>query len=237
MSERVTIAPRFRGPQDSANGGYTCGVVARSIDPAAADVSLRLPPPLDRPLEVEAANGGAVLRDGDDVVAEGSALDGLDVEPPEPVGVDEAEAASRRSSLFDRHPFPTCFVCGPERASGDGLRVIPGPVEGRDVVAAPWTPDGSLTADDGSIPPEIEWAALDCPSGNAAMMLIDGIGVSVLARLAARIASPVEPGARHVAMGWVVGRDGRKAHSASAVFTADGELVGLARAVWIELRR
>lgn len=237
MNERVTIASRFRGPPDSANGGYACGVVARHIDPAAAEVSLRLPPPLDRLLEIEAANGGAVLRDGDAVVAEGGPIDGLDIEPPEPVGTEEAEAASRRSALFHHHPFPTCFVCGPERASGDGLRVIPGPVQGRDVVAAPWTPDESLVTEDGSIPPEIEWAALDCPSGNATMMLVKEIGVIVLARLAARIVAPVEPGAPYVAQGWVEGRDGRKLHSGSALHTAEGELVGLGRALWIELKR
>jgi hypothetical protein len=237
VSERVTIAPRFRGPPDSANGGYACGMLARSIDPTAAEVSLRLPPPLERPLEVEPVDGGAVLRDRDAVVAEGTAIDGLDVQPPAPVGIEEAAAASRRSALFDRHPFPTCFVCGPERASGDGLRVIPGPVEGREVVAAPWTPDESLVGDDGTIPPEIEWAALDCPSGNAAMMLGEEVGVVVLARLAARIVAPVEPDAPYVAMGWLEGRDGRKLHSGSALYAADGELVGLGRALWIELKR
>lgn len=237
MSKQVTIAPRFRGPPDSANGGYTCGTLARFIDPAAAVVNLRLPPPLARPLEVEATDGEAVLRDGDAVVAEGAAIDGLGADPPEPVGIEEAEAASRRSALFDRHPFPTCFVCGPERSAGDGLRVIPGPVEGRDLVAAPWTPDESLVAGDESVPSEIEWAALDCPSGNAAMMLEQDVGVIVLARLAARIDGPVEAGVPYVAVGWVEERDGRKLHSGSALFTADGELVGQGRALWIELKR
>ena len=31
MSE-ITIARRFRGPEDSGNGGYTCGMVARFIE-------------------------------------------------------------------------------------------------------------------------------------------------------------------------------------------------------------
>ena len=39
---------------------------------------------------------------------------------------DEAVAASATYPGFSAHPFPTCFVCGPERAEGDGLRLFPG---------------------------------------------------------------------------------------------------------------
>ena len=41
-----------------------------------------------------------------------------------------------------RHNFPSCFVCGPERAPGDGLRDFPG--DGRRQVAATWTPGADL---------------------------------------------------------------------------------------------
>jgi hypothetical protein len=37
-------------------------------------------------------------------------------------------------------------------------------------------------------------------------------------------------------VGWPLARDGRKLDTASALFTASGELAGLARARWIELR-
>ena len=33
------------------------------------------------------------------------------------------------------HRYPTCFVCGPERAQGDGLRIFTGPVEDKSLVA------------------------------------------------------------------------------------------------------
>jgi hypothetical protein len=237
VSEEVTIAPRFRGPPDSANGGYTCGVLARFIEGPAVEVSLRAPPPLGRPLSVTGDADRVVVRDGDTLVADGEPLDSLDLDPPGPVGFDEAEAASRASPLHQHHPFSTCFVCGPDREPGDGLRLIPGPVDGRDVVAGIWIPDPSLVGDEGAIPSEIEWATLDCPSGNAAMMLVPGLGVSVLARLATRLIAPVDPGVPHVGVGWVLGRDGRKVQSGSALFTADGELVGIGRALWIELRR
>jgi len=42
------------------------------------------------------------------------------------------------------HPFPTCFVCGPDRRPGDGLRILVGPVAGRDLSANVWYPDEAL---------------------------------------------------------------------------------------------
>ena len=42
----VVIERRFRGPADSGHGGYTRGLFAREI-PGAAEVSLRVPPPLE----------------------------------------------------------------------------------------------------------------------------------------------------------------------------------------------
>src|SRR5207249_1626462 len=54
LPEQVVIARRFSGPPDSAHGGYACAMVARYID-GTAEVSLRSPPPLERPLAVERA--------------------------------------------------------------------------------------------------------------------------------------------------------------------------------------
>jgi len=69
MSE-ITIARRFRGPEDSGNGGYTCGMVARFIE-GDAEITLRKPPPLDLALEVRPIAGGVDVYDGDDLIAEG----------------------------------------------------------------------------------------------------------------------------------------------------------------------
>jgi hypothetical protein len=41
----MTIAHRFRGPPNSGNGGYVCGMLARHM-PGAAEVFLRAPPPV-----------------------------------------------------------------------------------------------------------------------------------------------------------------------------------------------
>ncbi len=48
----IVVAERFCGPSESGNGGYTCGLVAAFID-GPAQVTLRKPPPLDRPLTIQ----------------------------------------------------------------------------------------------------------------------------------------------------------------------------------------
>src|SRR4029453_17467879 len=47
----MTIDKRYCGPPNSANGGYVCGRLAQNI-PGGAELPLRAPPPLDKPLDV-----------------------------------------------------------------------------------------------------------------------------------------------------------------------------------------
>jgi hypothetical protein len=128
-------------------------------------------------------------------------------------------------------------VCGPDRAAGDGLRILPGAVEGTRVAAAPWVPDRSQVDRDGRVPREIVWAALDCPSwfGMHCFHPFREGGV-LLGRLAARIIDPPVVGERCVAAGWFLGRDGRKMSMGSALYGEDGAVRALARATWIALR-
>jgi hypothetical protein len=234
-STDVVIQSRFCGPPDSANGGYTCGIVAGFLGAPVAEVTLLLPPPLSEPMTLERAAEGARLVHDDRLIAAGAAIDGLELAVPAAVGLAEAESAMERSPLHHTHPFPGCFVCGPRRAGTDGLGIVPGPVEGRELVAAPWRPDEALADEHGGIATEISWAALDCPSGHA-LMLLDDVGTAVLGRLAVRFLLEIEPGRAYVAAGWPLARDGRKIDSASALFTERGEPAALARARWIELR-
>lgn len=234
MAEQVTIDSRFRGPADSGNGGYSCGILANFVDAHSAEVTLRLPPPLGRPLEVEAGDGGtAAMRDGDALVAEARSIDDLELEIPAPIGIEKAVAARAASPMQLDHPYPECFVCGSGRHPGDGLRVTCGPVGG-EMVASPWHVDETVSGD-GVVPPEIVWSVLDCPGGIAGMLLPD-LGLSVLGRLAARIHGRVEVGTTCVAIGWPIGREGRKLEAGSAIFSGDGEVLAHARATWIELR-
>jgi hypothetical protein len=241
VSDPIVIGQRFCGPPDSGNGGYACGLVAARVD-GPAEVTLRLPPPLDTPLVVApVATGSVRVLDGDALVAEGVRRvdEDLGIDAPQPVSVADAESAAAGSPLHEHpeeHPFPTCFVCGPQRAPDDGLRVLVGPVPGRSVAADTWTPAADLAEDKGVVRPEFVWAVLDC-SGGVGSWLADPIGgkAVVLGRMAVTITKPVLAGAPHVAVGWRAGHDGRKVTAASALFTAGGELAGLARATWIQL--
>jgi hypothetical protein len=241
MPDMLTIEPRFNGPPDSGNGGYTCGRLAAFVDAPAAEVTLRLPPPIGRPLRVERGDDGGVrLVDGDALIAEARPVDAT-AEPPPPVDPAEAATAADDSPFLDvaNHPFPTCFVCGPKRAPSDGLRIFAGLVAEQDLFAAPWTPDPNLAGADGTLPSEIVWAALDCPT--SAPVANDwqaegGFLPIVLARLAVRILAPARVGEPHTIVSWPIALDGRKRHAGAALHTADGELLALARALWIELK-
>lgn len=223
MAETITIPGRFNGPPASANGGYASGLVAALLG-GRAEVTLRMPPPLDQALAMVRGDGRVEVRDGDVVVAEAVALDGFELELPSPVSAEEAEVASRGYAGFRAHAYETCFVCGPAR--DDGLRIYPGPVAGRSVVAAPWTPPG-----DGLVADELVWAALDCPSGWAVDEFSrEGV---LLGRLAARLVEPVVGGERHIVLGWPVGEDGRKRLAGSAVFGGDGSVRAFARSTWL----
>jgi hypothetical protein len=235
-TETVTIATRFNGPPGTANGGYACGRVAQLVHAEEVTVSLRLPPPLERPLTVVRDGDRVELRDGDRAVADGAPaellLDVPDAAPPA-----EAARASEagRERWFGPHPFPTCFVCGPEREPGDGLRVFPG--ELRDgMFAADWTPDESLDDGTGHVRPEFVWAALDCPT-SAPVANFESGPPMVLARLTARLACSVNVGEPHAIVSWPLEADGRKHHAACALFDSGGRLLCASRALWIELRQ
>jgi hypothetical protein len=215
----VVIDRKFRGPTDSANGGYTCGLLASFVH-GPAEVTLRLPPPLERRLEV-VTEGTLELRDGEELVAEATPAD-IDVEVPEPVAFEAAAAAALPEG--DRESaFPECFVCGWRR--DDGMRIYPGPVAGRDLFAATWVPK------DDWIAPEFVWAALDCPGAYA--LHFGQRGNPVLGRLTARVEHLPHPGERCVVMAWPLGEDRRKLYAGTVVYGQDGRVLGSARATWI----
>lgn len=242
MSQTVVVGRRFCGPPDSGNGGYTCGVIAHHVG-NPAEVTLRRPPPLDRPLAMQNADDEVRVYDGDTLVADARPAETVAVEVPEPVSFADAGAAGADSWITtspEDHPFPTCFVCGPGRAVGDGLRVFVGPVGGRPgLYAAAWVPDASLRAPgpDERIAPEFVSAALDCAGGIGGLYDAFESGIPhVLGRFTAEVRAPVAAGERCVALGWQLGAEGRKVQTGSALFGGDGELAGRAHATWIRLQ-
>ncbi|MCA6122046.1 hypothetical protein J6500_09070 [Bradyrhizobium sp. WSM 1704] len=243
----LVIDRRFRGPPNSGNGGYVCGCLARH---AAGDVevTLRAPPPLERLLDVlTGADGGIELRENDRLLAT-ARVASLDVSDVPRVSYQAATEAVGRTPYDEQtHNLPTCFVCGPARAPGDGLRIFAGPLQpgavaGKPVVfAASWIPHGSLSGADGYVASEFVWAALDCPTGycsvGARHLGLKGDETALLGRMAARIDRRPRPGDRCVVVAWPTGRDGRKLFAKSALLNAEQEVLAIARTTWLLVDR
>jgi hypothetical protein len=240
----LTIPSRFNGPAGVGNGGYVCGRIAAYVD-GPATVTLRRPPPLDIPMEVERDDEGSVrVRRGHTLIGEASPAPDGPPEIPATVSPAEADAAAGRARYFTNPVFPDCFVCGMNRRPGDGLRIFPGPVTGLALWAAPWTPDPSVAGPDGLVRAEVVWAALDCPSGIAAAEAA-GLGdrsgwdtAILLGRMTAttRAARPAA-GDQCRVIAWPQRRDGRKLTAGSALLGPDGEVLAVAEAVWLTVPR
>jgi len=235
MKDSVIIGQRFHGPPDSGNGGYSCGLVGRCIDGPAA-VRLRIPPPLDAAMEVRKSDAGVELFHNDELVASGNPAT-IDIEIPDPPDFAGALAASRRYRGFDSHFYPGCFVCGPEREHGDGLRVFAGPVEpgnGPDgMVAAAWIPDDSVVDASGMVAAEYLWAVLDCPGAYA--FPEPETGAILLGELAVSIKGSVLAGEKCVLIGWEISQEGRKHYTGTALFGESGTLRAVGYATWFEV--
>lgn len=226
------ISSRFNGPPESANGGYACGLAAAFID-GPARVKLVAPPPLDAPLRVKRVEDSVELLSGEQVIAVAGPAGRPGHRTPAQVAFAEAGEAATRFAHFDNHVFPTCFVCGPRRAPGDGLRLFPGGLEGCDAVAAPWTPDASLASSKGTVDERFVWAALDCPTFFAFQRPDLR---AVLGSLTVAIDRAPKAGAPCVVVAWPLTSDGRK-HKSAAVLLGHGvETLALAEALWIELQ-
>jgi len=226
-SNAFSIERRFRGPVNSGNGGYVAGMLAQSLGGPVA-VRLKAPPPLETLLQVEVSASQARLLHGTNVIAEGRSND-PDVRPPACPTFAEAEMASKPLA---GHPLAECFVCGPMRGPGDGLRIYPGALGDGSRFAATWVPEISLCDSSERVRAEFIWSALDCPGG---FSVNPGGDLILLGELCARIDGTAKAGERCIVIGWPLGTDGRKRHAGSAVFSESGLLIGVARATWIQI--
>jgi hypothetical protein len=155
------------------------------------------------------------------------------------VSVVGASGAASPPRYYSDPVFPACFVCGTGRQLGDGLRIFPGPVAGRPLWAAPWTPDPSVTDASGRVWPEVVWAALDCPSGIAAAEAADlGQDTAILlGQMTASLAVLPAAGDQYRVIAWPGERDGRKLTAGSALLGPGGQVLAAARAVWLTVPR
>jgi hypothetical protein len=219
VSDSLLVPGRFNGPSQSGNGGYAAGALAASLE-EPAEVNLRSSVPLDTRLDVVRGEDGSVrVLDGEVLVLEGRSVSGLDLEVPAAVSVDDAQLAAARYRGMSDGEFSHCFVCG--RARDDGFDLFAGEVEGREVVASPWTPPLWTANPDGCVRPEFVWAVLDCPTYFATHMAGE-LSTALLARFTARVDAPVMAGAEHVVIAWPIEVDDRKHHAGSALLSTDG---------------
>jgi hypothetical protein len=231
MSDEIVTDATYVGFAGQMLGAYLGGLLAELVGPQT-EVTLRRPVAAGTTLQrAVLADGTATLSASETVVAEGRATV-LNVDLPGIVSVEEAERASERYPGHVHHLFPGCFVCGPARQPGDGLRIFPGPIDDRPrLVAAPWIPDSRFADAHGLVPLRFVWSALDCPALWALVLAspADSADLVVTGSIAVKALGPIASGEPHVVLGWPLGEKGRLLWAAAAVLSATGELRAVAR--------
>lgn len=237
-ADSTTVSDRHAGPPGCGNGGWVCGLLTERLDdlvPAegsltSARVRLTAPTPLDRPLRWEVdgsvaspADLAVHLLDGETLLGTARRAEDPGLSVPAPVALEEARAAA---ADFDPagHPYPGCFVCGPE--AKEGLHVYASPVTSRPgLLASPVT-----LAEEG-LPPVL--AALDCPG---AFTLGFGEEALLLGTFTSTVHAEVPRSRELVVIAWPIEREGRKRRCGTALFDGD-RLLASAAATWIAVDR
>jgi hypothetical protein len=239
MQESVVIAERFRGPPQSGNGGFVGGTFAKFAleGNGEAEVTLRAPIPLDAPMTVNQSAEVVTVTQGETLIAEVKRV-AYDLEIPEPPSWEKAESAASTSYSFIDNPMfqgkigfhPICFCCGAEH--DDGLGVFAAPVG--EQVAAVWKTKREWADENGNLPDEYLWAALDCPGQFA--YRAQGILTGMLGRITAKMHSKAKAGDTYMVTAWPIRVEGKKHFAGSAIFDQAGNLVTEATTLWIGRR-
>ena len=235
LEDEVIVTRQFRGPPNSGNGGYVCGLLASRLAGSTMTAVLRAPIPIDTPLRIAVEPGGARLTSlGGDLIAEGRTVDPSDLpKAPAPPSLEAAAEAGQSFVGLARVFHPVCFTCATDLEDGYGLRVFVGQLAGaaEGVVAGPWTPHANFIGADGLISHEAVWGALDCP-GSVAWVERGGSG-GLLGTMTCEIRRRPAASEACVVMAWPIERSGRKSIAGTALFSARGELMARSRQIWI----
>ena len=177
MAAEVVIDSRFRGPPDSANGGYACGVLAAHLDDApggpgdaAGAAAARSPPRGRRKRGRRAASGW------------GHAGGRGDGRPRFRASRSPSRSGSRRRRRRGRPR--RCSRTTPTRSASSAAATAPAATASASPAGrcpagrASWSPRPSrrtsrMAAPDGSVRDEFVWSVLDCPGGIAGMLVPD----------------------------------------------------------------
>ena len=235
LTDEVIVTPQFRGPPNSGNGGYVCGLLASRLHGATMTTMLRAPIPIDTPLRIAVEAGVARLTSlGGDLIAEGRAADPAGLpSPPAPPSLEAAAVAGRGFIGLTRAFHPVCFTCATDLEEGYGLRVFVGQLAGaaEGVVAGLWTPHANFISSHGLISREAVWGALDCP-GSVAWVEKGGSG-GLLGAMTCEIRRRPAAGETCVVMAWPIEQTGRKSIACTALFSPRGELMARGHQIWI----
>lgn len=231
MTHSLKIDKRFNGPPNSGNGGYTAGLIASKLR-FNPEITLRIPPPLAQEMQLKVQADSAVLMHQDVLVAEAKVTD-FQLTIPPAITFAEASEAIQKSKTYDAVLIPSCFVCGSARKRGDGLAIHPGNI-GPQKVAAPWTPYENLGDESGKVKTAFIWSALDCPG---AWAIQDSTQLYLLGRMAAKEVMPIKINTSYLIMGWVLGTEGRKTWTGTAIYDEEGKVAAFAKATWISVKK
>jgi len=230
----LSVPAQFRGPPNSVNGGYACGVMARLIERPATAL-LRAPMPLDTPMALIQDDAGVRIESqAGELIGEARPAAGAVLPtPPASPGLAAAQAAARGFPGLTRTFHPICFGCGDQLAEGFGLRVFVGQVPGapEGVVAGPWTPNPAFADAGGLARTEVVWAALDCPGSVA--WVVSGAGGGLLGTMTCEILRRPAASEPCVIVAWPLERSGRKLISGTALYDAEGRLLARSHQIWI----
>jgi hypothetical protein len=249
----IELSAQHCGPPQSGNGGYVCGLCAHRYamhvsayadsgalrGPFAFEAKYSQPAPIGAPAILAATDSGSELKSADGAVlfAGGRPAAGEFAAPPAVAAYDQAERAAARYLSADEHLFPDCFVCGPNRKAGDGLRIFAAPFSETDAtVAAAWKLDAAFASAQGVIPLPIVWSALDCP-GYFAYLFASGDRKTptVLARMRATVFSNRVSSPELVVMGWIQRRKAPFIEAGTALYEG-ARLLAQAECVWMQPR-
>ena len=216
------------------------GILAKKLE-GCVRVRINWPIPLNEELVIQTGIQDSKLLHGETLIAQASSADQSRLQAllrpsmPPYVSFNEALEASKAYPGFESHPFPECFVCGPNREVGDGLRIFPGPHSSETFVCAPFKTYPSLFSSDKNMAVEYQWSALDC-SGAYGIMNAFGPDKYVLGTIIGEIKAPIHMDEMIVAMGWAIDKAGRKARSGTALINHHGQLKSWALSTWIAIK-
>jgi len=225
----IIIPRRFNGPPASGHGGYVAGRMAAFFD-APHTVRISAPIPLETPLSLSRHDERLEARAGDTLILT-ARPNAVTLTPPAPPALDAARAAAANPTTFGAGGPSTCFVCGRNRAEGEGLHIHCGRLD-ETHAASVWRPHAAFCDEAGAVRPEYVWAALDCPGGFSLPL---SQTTYLLGEMTAALHRPVPCGEEIIVHAWHAWSDGRKHFAGTALHMPDGTLLAQADTLWIEL--